>query len=37
MYLHRNTLNYRIDRLNKSSGLNLRLISDLTLLYLLIC
>ncbi|MCR8969940.1 CdaR family transcriptional regulator [Facklamia sp. 7083-14-GEN3] len=37
LYLHRNTLNYRIDRLNKSSGLNLRLISDLTLLYLLIC
>ena len=27
-YLHRNTLNYRLDKIEKSTGLNIRKISD---------
>ena len=28
LYLHRNTLNYRLDKIEKSTGLNIRKIAD---------
>lgn len=33
LYLHRNTLQYRIDRLRQDTGLNLRRMDDLVLLF----
>nr|WP_223156077.1 helix-turn-helix domain-containing protein [Desemzia sp. C1] len=35
LYIHRNTLQYRIDRFHQASGLSLRNMDDLLLCYLL--
>ena len=36
LYLHRNTLQYRIDRLRQDTGLNLRRMDDLVFCYLML-
>ena len=36
LYLHRNTLNYRLDKFYEETGLSLRVLDDLLLAYLLI-